>query len=102
MTLIMVIVQLSLLLLTGPVWAQSRGHLGVFIQNASRISETGEMSIREGVVVLGLMRNSPAEQGGMQRGDVIIASMGSPCARWKICNGLSARLRWAISQRSRS
>ncbi len=76
MTLIVAIVQLCLLLLPSPLWAQSRGHLGVFIQNASRFADASGVRTREGVVVLGLMRNSPAEQGGMQRGDVIVRFNG--------------------------
>ena len=76
MTLIVAVVQLSVLLLINPLWAQSRGHLGVFIQSASRIPQTGGAPVREGVVVVGLMRNSPAEQGGMQRGDVIVRFNG--------------------------
>ena len=72
MTLIVVIVQLSVLLLISPLWGQSRGRLGVFIQNAGRLPQPGGARVREGVVVLGFMRDSPAEQGGMQRGDVIV------------------------------
>jgi len=65
-------VQLWLLLLPGFAWAQGRAHLGVLIQNAGRMPESSGTSVREGVVVLGLLRNSPAEQAGVQRGDVII------------------------------
>lgn len=72
---------LLLLFLPGPVGAQSRGHLGVFIQNASRILESSGTPVREGVVVLGLIRNSPAEQGGIQRGDVIVRFNGQPVRR---------------------
>jgi regulator of protease activity HflC (stomatin/prohibitin superfamily) len=57
--------------------AQNGGHLGVFIQNLPRATEnTGPP--REGVLILGLMRNSPAEQGGLKRGDIILKFDGQP------------------------
>jgi len=82
---VMTILQCLLLFWPGAIGAQSRGHLGVFIQNAPRPAEGSEKP-REGVIILGLMRNSPAEQGGLKRGDIILNSMANRFARWKICN----------------
>jgi prohibitin 2 len=74
---ILVIAILQCLVLFWPVeiGAQSRGHLGVFIQNVPRATD-GSGTPREGVVILGLMRNSPAEQGGLRRGDIILKFNG--------------------------
>jgi prohibitin 2 len=73
--LVITIVQLLVLLWVGPLGAQNRGHLGVFIQNVPRATD-GSGAPREGVVILGLMRNSPAEQGGLKRGDIILKING--------------------------
>jgi prohibitin 2 len=65
-------------------WAQdapARGHLGVFLQNAPRAAGTGETAAREGVIILGVMRGSPAEQAGLQRGDVILTYNGQALRR---------------------
>jgi prohibitin 2 len=72
---VMTILQCLLLFWPGAIGAQSRGHLGVFIQNAPRPAEGSEKP-REGVIILGLMRNSPAEQGGLKRGDIILKFNG--------------------------
>jgi prohibitin 2 len=73
--LVMAIVQCLVLFWPVAIGAQSRGHLGVFIQNAPRAPEASGKP-REGVVILGLMRNSPAEQGGLKRGDIILKFSG--------------------------
>jgi regulator of protease activity HflC (stomatin/prohibitin superfamily) len=73
--LVIALVQCLVLFGLGPIGAQSRGHLGVFIQNVPRSPETSGKP-REGVVILGLMRNSPAERGGLQRGDIILKFSG--------------------------
>jgi regulator of protease activity HflC (stomatin/prohibitin superfamily) len=78
MTLAVVAVQILLVLVPSTIWAQSRVHLGVFIQNAPRAPEGSERPSREGVVILGLMRNGPAEQGGLRRGDIIVKFSGQP------------------------
>ena len=83
----------SLLLVSGSVLAQVRGHLGVFIQNASRMAGSGGPPMTEGVVVLGLMRNGPAEQGGIQRGDVIIGFNSQPVRQVE-------DLQWLVTQAS--
>jgi prohibitin 2 len=71
------ITQCLVLLWVGPIGAQSRGHLGVFIQNVPRVAdESGKP--REGVLILGLVRNSPAEQSGLMRGDIILKFKGLP------------------------
>jgi prohibitin 2 len=70
--LAMIVLQLWLLIMVVPAWGQERGYLGVFIRNVPRTFETSDSSIREGVVILGLMRNSPAEIGGLQRGDILL------------------------------
>jgi prohibitin 2 len=77
---ILVIVIIQCVLLFGPeaIWSQSRGQLGVFIQNAPRAPEGSERPAGEGVLILGLMRNSPAQQSGLQRGDIILKFGGQP------------------------
>ena len=74
--LVIAIIQCLVLLGPGSVWAQSRGHLGVFIQNTPRAPEESGRLPREGVVILGVMRNSPAERGGLRRGDIILKFSG--------------------------
>jgi prohibitin 2 len=81
MPLAVVVVQLVLLILAAPAWAQERGYLGVFIQNLPRTFEASDTAIREGVVVLGLMRNGPAEVGGLQRGDILLKFNDQPLRR---------------------
>jgi prohibitin 2 len=80
---ILVIAIVHCLLLFGPEasWAQSRGHLGVFIQNAPRALEVSGKPTGEGVLILGLMPNSPAEQSGLKRGDIIVKFSGAPIRR---------------------
>jgi prohibitin 2 len=60
------------------MWAQGRGHLGVFIQNAPRTLEGSSQAPREGVIILGMMRQSPAEVSGLKRGDIIVKFNGQP------------------------
>src|SRR5262245_32738282 len=74
----LVIVSCVLLCWPATTWAQSRGHLGVFIQNAGRGAEGGDKPSGEGVLILGLMRNGPAEQSGLKRGDIIVKLSGEP------------------------
>jgi prohibitin 2 len=76
--LVIAIVHCLLLFWPDAIWAQGRGHLGVFIQNAPRALEESGKPSGEGVLILGLMRNSPAEQGGLKRGDIILKFSGSP------------------------
>ena len=75
--LVIAIVHCLVLFWPEAIWAQSRGHLGVFIQNVSRAPEGGKPS-GEGVLILGLMRHSPAEQSGLKRGDIIVKFGGAP------------------------
>jgi regulator of protease activity HflC (stomatin/prohibitin superfamily) len=72
------IVHCLLLFWPEAMWAQSRGHLGVFIQNVSRAPEGSGKPSGEGVLILGLMRNSPAEQSRLKRGDIIVKFSGAP------------------------
>ncbi len=69
------IIPCLVLLWVGPIGAQSRGHLGVFIQNVPRAAD-GSGKPREGVVILDFMRNSPAERSGLRRGDIILKFNG--------------------------
>lgn len=78
MPLVVVTLHVILLVLPGAMWAQSRGHLGVFIQNAPRALEGSGQSPHEGVLILGLMRQSPAEVSGFKRGDIIVKFNGQP------------------------
>jgi regulator of protease activity HflC (stomatin/prohibitin superfamily) len=68
--------QVILLMSPGILWAQSRAHLGVIIQNAPRSPEGTGQTPREGALILGLMRNSPAEVSGLRRGDIILKFNG--------------------------
>jgi regulator of protease activity HflC (stomatin/prohibitin superfamily) len=73
------LVHALLLLSLTSTWAQeapTRGHLGVFLQNAPRPRDATDAATREGVVTLGVMRGSPAEQAGLRRGDVILTYNG--------------------------
>jgi regulator of protease activity HflC (stomatin/prohibitin superfamily) len=76
--LVIAIVHCLVLFWPEAIWAQSRGHLGVFIQNVSRAPEGSGKPAGEGVLILGLMRNSPAEQSGLKRGDIIVKFSGAP------------------------
>jgi regulator of protease activity HflC (stomatin/prohibitin superfamily) len=60
------------------MWAQGRGHLGVFIQNVSRAPDERGKPSGEGVLILGLIRQSPAERSGLQRGDIVVKFDGMP------------------------
>ncbi len=57
-----------------PGWtATERGQLGIYVQNLTlRVAQANKLSSEEGVVVVGIMKGSPAEQSGLQRGDLII------------------------------
>jgi prohibitin 2 len=78
MPLVVVALHVILLMFPGALWAQDRGHLGVFIQNVPRALEGSGRSPREGVLILGMMRQSPAEVGGFKRGDIIVKFDGQP------------------------
>jgi regulator of protease activity HflC (stomatin/prohibitin superfamily) len=55
-----------------------RGQLGVFIQNLPGTQDAAGHAVREGVIILGVMRGSPAERGGLQRGDILLKFNGQP------------------------
>jgi prohibitin 2 len=76
--LVVAIVHCLLLFWPAAIWPQSRGHLGVFIQNAPRVSEESGRLSSDGVLILGLLRNGPAEQSGVKRGDIILKFSGVP------------------------
>ena len=76
--LVIAIVHCLLLFWPEAMWAQSRGHLGVFIQNVSRAPDGSGRPSGEGVLILGLIRLSPAEHSGLKRGDVIVKFDGVP------------------------
>src|SRR4030095_14956618 len=48
------------------IWAQSRGHLGVFIQNVSRAPDGSGKASGEGALILVLRAKRPAHQSGLQ------------------------------------
>ena len=79
--LVLAIVHCLVLFWSEASWAQSRGQLGVFIQNTPRALEGTGKPQGEGVLILGLMRNSPAEQSGLKRGDIIVKFSGAPVRR---------------------
>ena len=72
------VIQIVLLVLPGSLGAQSRGHLGVFIQNIPRAPEGSSQFPREGVIIIGLIHNGPGDLGGLKRGDVILKFNGQP------------------------
>jgi prohibitin 2 len=74
---VMIMISCLVLLWVGALAAQSRGHLGVFIQNVPRTMD-GSSKPHDGVVILGLMRNGPAELSGLARGDIILKFNGVP------------------------
>jgi regulator of protease activity HflC (stomatin/prohibitin superfamily) len=76
--LVIAIVHCLLLCWPTAIWAQSRGHLGVFIQNAPRLPEGAGAPSGEGVLIRGVMRHGPAEQSGIRRGDIILKFGGEP------------------------
>jgi regulator of protease activity HflC (stomatin/prohibitin superfamily) len=76
--LVIAIVHCLLLCWPTAIWAQSRGHLGVFIQNAPRVPEGAGAPSGEGVLIRGVMRHGPAEQSGIRRGDIILKFGGEP------------------------
>ena len=76
--LVLAIIHCLVLLWPAEIWAQNRGHLGVFIQNAPRLPEGSEASSSAGVLIRGVMRDGPAEQSGLRRGDIILKFSGEP------------------------
>jgi serine protease Do len=60
----------------------SRGWLGVYIQDITReLGESFGMQKPEGALVARVLQGSPAEKGGLQVGDVIVAFDGKPVER---------------------
>ena len=56
-----------------------RGRLGVAVQSLTPdLAEALSLDAKEGVVVNGVERGSPAERPGIQKGDVIVAFRGEP------------------------
>jgi len=56
-----------------------RGRLGVAVQSLTPdLAEALSLDAKEGVVVNGVERGSPAERAGIQKGDVIVAFRGEP------------------------
>lgn len=56
-----------------------RGYLGITVQNMSRNLARGlGIEKSQGVIVSGVHRDSPADEGGLQEGDVIIQLDGQP------------------------
>ena len=56
-----------------------RGRLGVAVQSLTPdLAEALSLDAKEGVVVNGVERGSPAERAGIKKGDVIVAFRGEP------------------------
>src|SRR6185295_11014373 len=56
-----------------------RGRLGVAVQSLTPdLAEALSLDAKEGVVVNGVERGSPAERAGIKKGDVIVAFRGDP------------------------
>ncbi len=56
-----------------------RGRIGVIVQDlASYESQSSTLLLREGAVIAGVAPGSPAEQAGIQKGDIVIALDGRP------------------------
>ncbi|RJP33406.1 MAG: DegQ family serine endoprotease [Candidatus Omnitrophota bacterium] len=59
----------------------TRGYLGILIQPLSRdLAKSFKLDITEGVLVSDVMKDSPAEKGGLKSGDVIIEMDGKAVA----------------------
>ena len=64
------------LIATGKV---TRGFLGVVIQDITQdLADAMGVDVKEGVLIANVGPDSPAEKGGIQRGDVIVSFNGKP------------------------
>jgi serine protease Do len=56
-----------------------RGHLGVYIQNLTRdLAESMGLDRTKGILISKVMKGSPADEAGLQRGDVLLEANGKP------------------------
>ncbi|RMF87930.1 MAG: PDZ domain-containing protein [Nitrospinota bacterium] len=57
--------------------ATERKQLGIYVQNLTpRIARLNDLPSEKGVMVIGVIRGSPAEQSGIQRGDILLRYNG--------------------------
>jgi serine protease Do len=57
----------------------SRGRIGISIQDLTRaVSASAAAAPSEGAVITDVSRGSPAEQAGIQKGDIVVAADGAP------------------------
>lgn len=60
----------------------TRGHLGVYIQDVTQdLAESFDLDEGHGILVSQVIEGSPAEKGGLQRGDVILEINGEPAGK---------------------
>jgi len=55
-----------------------RGRIGVSIKDLTPNVKTTPAGTMEGAVIADVSRGSPAEQGGIQKGDIVVAADGNP------------------------
>ena len=56
-----------------------RGRIGVIVQDlAAHASQSRDATLPEGAVIAGVAPGSPAEQAGIQKGDIVVAVDGRP------------------------
>jgi S1-C subfamily serine protease len=55
-----------------------RGRIGVSIKDLTPAVEATPAGIMDGAVITDVSRGSPAEHGGIQKGDVVVAADGAP------------------------
>lgn len=60
----------------------TRGRLGVYIQDlTSELAESFELKETKGILVAQVIEDSPAEEAGLERGDVILKLAGEPIGK---------------------
>jgi S1-C subfamily serine protease len=65
--------------------AVTRGYIGVEPQDITpELADAFRLPRREGAIITGVLRNSPAERAGVQVGDILVSVEGKPIANTAI------------------